>query len=164
MFFRRHFGSHSRHSRPGWFGGPWMRRGLLLLVLPLGAAACHGRHHHADLTEEEAKERAADHIDDVMDWLDGTDAQKAQVQKIVDTAIPDLMGFREEHRALRAEFQKELAAPTVNPAALEDLRTRAMKLADAASARGLKAFSDISQVLTPEQRQKAIEKWKKFSG
>lgn len=163
--FRHRFGAHSPRFGSRWFGRPWLRRGLLLLVLPLGAAACHGRpHHDANLTEAEAKERAADHVDDAMDWLDGTDAQKQQVKRIVDATIPDMMSFREEQRALRAEFQKELTAPNVNPAALEDLRVRFMKLADAASARGLRAFSDVAQVLTPAQRQKAVEKWRKFSG
>ncbi len=161
--FGHRFGVRS-HARSSWFGRPWLRRGLLMVVLPLGAMACHGRHHHENLTEEEAKERAADHVDDVMDWLDGTDAQKQQAQRVVDGAIPDMMGFREEHRALRTEFQKELAAPTVNAAALEDLRVRFLKLADAATARGLRAFTDIAQILTPQQRQKAVEKWRKFSG
>lgn len=166
--FRHRFHSPSSHShsvRSSWFGRKWLRRGLLLIVLPFGAMACHGRsHHHGNLTEAEAKERAADHVDDAMDWLDGTDAQKQQVKQVVDTAIPDLMAFREEQRALRTEFQKELSAPTVNATALEDLRVRFMKLADAATARGLRAFTDVAQILTPQQRQKAVEKWRKFSG
>jgi Spy/CpxP family protein refolding chaperone len=163
--FRHRFEGHSRYVRSSWFGRKWFRRGLLLLVLPIGAVACHGRgHHHDNLTEAELKERAADHVDDALDWLDGTDTQKQQVKQVVDTTIPDMMSFREEQRALRTEFQKELKAPTVNAAALEDLRVRFMKLADAATARGLRAFTDIARVLTPQQRQKAVEKWQKFSG
>lgn len=161
--FRHRFSGPFHHTRSSWFGRGW-RRGLLLLILPFGAAACHGRpHHHSNLTEQEAKERAADHVDDVLDWLDGTDAQKQQVKVVVDALIPDLMAFREEHRALRAEFQKALAAPTVDPTTLEDLRVRMMRLADAATARGTRALAEVSQVLTPEQRSKAIEKWRKFS-
>lgn len=162
--FSHRLGARSHHVRSSWFGRKWFRRGLLLLVLPIGAVACHGRgHHHDSLTEAEVKERAADHVDDAIDWLDGTDAQKQQVKLVVDAAIPDAMSFRDEQRALRSEFQKELAAPTVNAAALEDLRGRFLKLADAATARGLRALTDVAQILTPQQRQKAVEKWQKFS-
>ena len=126
--------------------------------------ACHGRpHRHADVSEAEAKERAAEHVDDALDWLDGTEVQKKQVTAVVDQVIPDLMSYKEEHKALRAEFQKVLAAPTVDPAALEDLRVRFLKLADAATPRGTRALGEIAQILTPQQRQKAIEKWRKFS-
>lgn len=163
MFFRHRFGARSRHVHSSWRGRKWFRRGLLLLVLPIGAIACHHRGHHENLTEAEVKEHAADHVDDAIDWLDGTDAQKQQVTQVVNGAIPDGMGFREEQRALRTEFQKELKAPTVNAAALEDLRVRFMKLADAATTRGLRAIVDIANILTPHQRQKAVEKWEKFS-
>lgn len=161
--FGHRFGSHA-HARSGWFHNKWFRRGLFLLVLPVGAVACHGRgHHHGTMTEAEMKERANDHVDDAMDWLDATEAQTQQVQRVVETAIPDVVSYRDEHRALRSEFQKELAADTVDAAALEDLRQRFVKLADAATARGLRVVTDIAQVLTPQQRKKAVEKWQKFS-
>lgn len=163
MFFRHRFASRSGHVHSSWGRGPWFRRGMLLLVLPLGAMACHHRNAHDNLTEAEVKERAADHVDDVLDWLDATDAQKQQVTQVVSGAVPDAMGLRDEQRALRTEFQKELKAPSVNAAALEDLRGRFMKLADAATARGLRAVVDIANILTPQQRQKAVEKWEKFS-
>lgn len=164
MRFSHRFGHHTRHSG-SFFGNRWFRRGLLVLAIPLGAMAC-GRHRHHDpnATEAEIKENADEHIDDVVDWLDGTDAQKTQIKQVVNAAIPDLMTYREEHRALRDEFQKELAAPTVNPAALENLRGKALKMMDDASARGLRALTDVANILTAEQRQKAISKWKKFSG
>lgn len=163
MFFRHRFGARSGQVHSSWGGRRWFRRGVLLLILPLGALACHHRNHHDDLTEAEAKERAADHVDDAMDWLDATDAQKQQVTQVVSAAIPDAMGFREEQRALRTEFQKELKAPSVNATALEDLRVRFMKLADAATTRGLRVIVDVANILTPQQRQKAVEKWEKFS-
>jgi periplasmic protein CpxP/Spy len=164
MRFAHRFGHQPRHSH-SIFCHRWFRRGLLVLAIPLGAMAC-GRHHHHDpnATEAEIKENAEEHIDDVVDWLDGTDAQKAQIKQVVDTAIPDMMAFREEHRALRSEFQKELTANTINPDALESLRARALKMVDAATARGLRALTDVANVLTPDQRQKAVSKWKKFSG
>lgn len=169
--FGSRFEAHSHRSsrigrswlRGGWLRGPWLRNGLLLLVLPVGAAACHGRsHRHADLTEAELKERAADHVDDAMDWIDGTDNQKQQVRQVVDKLIPDLMGYRNEQRALRTEFQNALSAPTVDPTALEDLRVRFLRLADVTTARGAQALTAVAQILTPQQRQKIIEKWRKF--
>lgn len=163
MFFRHRFAARSARVHSSRRGRSWFRRGLILLVLPLGAMACHHRNPHDNLTEAEVKERAADHVDDAMDWLDGTDAQKQRVTQVVDAAIPDAMAFREEQRALRSEFQKELKAPTVNATALEDLRVRFMKLADAATTRGVRAIVDVANILTPQQRQKLVEKWEKFS-
>lgn len=162
MRFSHRFGHHARHS--SFFGSRWFRRGLLIMAIPLGAMAC-GRHRHHDpnATEAEIKENADEHVDDIVDWLDGTDAQKTQIKQVVNNAIPDLLSYREEHRALRAEFQKEMSASTINPQALESLRGKALKMMDEASARGLRALTDVANILTPEQRQKAISKWKKFS-
>jgi Spy/CpxP family protein refolding chaperone len=164
MRLSHHFRHHT-HFSGSLFGGRWFRRGLLLMVIPLGAMAC-GRHHHHNhnATEAEVKENALEHADDLVDWLDGTEAQKTQIKQVVNAAVPDLMAFRDEHRALRVELQKELSAPTINPAALEGLRVKALKMMDDATARGLRALTDVATVLTPEQRQKAIGKWKKFSG
>ncbi len=162
--FGHRFAQKVRRTSSRWSGHRWFRRGVLLLILPIGAIACHSRpHHHGNMSEAEAKERAADHVEDAMDWIDGTDTQKQQVKQVVDGAIPDMMSFREEQRALRTELQKELTAAAVNPAALEDLRARFMRLADAASQRAVKALGDVAQVLTLEQRQKIIEKWRKYS-
>ena len=163
MRFSHRFGHHAGPSQ-GFFRNRWFRRGLLVMAIPLGAMACRGRpHHNPNATEAEVKANADEHIDDAVDWLDGTDAQKQQIKQVVNAAIPDLLAYRDEHRALREEFQKELTAPRVNAAALEGLRGRALKMADAASARALQALADVANVLTPEQRQKAVDKWKRFS-
>lgn len=163
MRFSHRFGHHA-HQSHSFFGNRWFRRGLLIMAIPLGAMACGRRHHHdPNATEAEVIENAEEHIDDAVDWLDGTDVQKTQIKRVVSAAIPELMAFRDEHRALRDEFQKELSAPTINATALEGLRGRALKMIDAASARGLRALTEVVTVLTPEQRQKAINKWKKFN-
>lgn len=163
MRFSHYLGTPLRYSR-AFLGSRWFRLGMLLFAIPLSAMACGRRHHHDhNVTEAELKERAEDRIDHVVEWLDGTQAQKAQIKQILDAAIPDLLALRDEDRALRDEIQKELAAPDVNPAALESLRGRALKMVDDASARVLRALTDVAQVLTPEQRQKAVSKWKKFS-
>jgi len=54
-----------------------------------------------------------------------------------------------------------LAAPTIDRAALEQVRVAQMQSADARSRRTLQAMADAAEVLTPEQRAKAAERMRR---
>lgn len=143
----------------------WFKRGAILALIPLAAAAaCHRHHGHANMTEAEMQERLADGAEDVMDYVDATDDQTTRVQAVVKSAATDLHAMRAEHKTLRNEFQQLLSAPQVNRDELEGLRVNALDLADRASARLLTAVADIADVLTVSQRQKLVSRWKKHQG
>jgi periplasmic protein CpxP/Spy len=94
-------------------------------------------------------------IDQLLDGLNASDAQRAQIKQIVMAAATDLRGQRNAGRALREKGMQIFAAPTVDAAAAESLRQQMLAQHDQASRRTLQAMLDVSKVLTPEQRAKA---------
>jgi Spy/CpxP family protein refolding chaperone len=99
----------------------------------------------------------------MLDGLNATDAQRAQVKQIAQAAASDLKGQREAGRALREKSLELFSAPTVDAAAAESVRQQMLAQHDTASRRMLQAMLDISRVLTPEQRAKIGEQMKQRS-
>jgi protein CpxP len=102
-------------------------------------------------------ERIGRGVDRVLNGVNATDAQRAQVKQIVQQAAADLKAQREAGRGLREKSLQIFTAPTVDAAAAESLRQQTLAQHDAASRRTLQAMLDISRVLTPEQRAKLGE-------
>lgn len=111
-------------------------------------------------------EKAAKRVDHMIDRLlsDGTATQKAQVSTIIKTAMADLKPLREQHRAARQQGITILSQPTIDRAALEQVRVSEMQLADTVSKRMTQALADTAEVLTPEQRVRVAERLKKRFG
>jgi periplasmic protein CpxP/Spy len=140
-----------------------MAAGMLLAIsatVALSAWAApgeggHGRHHggaaHGMFM---GKGR---HLDRMLDTVNASESQRAQIKQIVAQAAADLKGQRETSRSLRERGMQIFAAPSVDPAAAESVRQQMIAQHDATSRRSLQAMLDISRVLTPEQRAKLGE-------
>lgn len=94
----------------------------------------------------------------MLDGVNATAEQRAQIQRIVEAARKDLQGQREQRRALHEQGMKLFAQPTVDANAVEQLRQQRMAQHDQASRRMTQAMLEVSQVLTPEQRQQLAER------
>jgi len=90
--------------------------------------------------------------------LDATPEQSAKLAEIAKGAARDLRPIRETLRDARKRGMALLAAPNVDRAAIEQLRSEQIRAADAASKRLTLALADAADVLTPEQRKKAAER------
>ena len=160
--------------------GFWRRRGLpiaLILVLASGLAAAfvsqamsqdqgsgpwHGGWHgpgfmHGPLTPEQIEDRVDRGIRHVAIELDATPEQQEKLRTIAKAAVKDLLPMREKAKTAHARADELLTQPKIDRAAIEALRTELMSTADAASKRFAQAVTDVAEVLTPEQRQKAHE-------
>lgn len=153
----------------------WLRRVLLFGALPAAALSgfvatrafaggfgpgCHRRGHGGEATLDEAREHLWWMAGFALDRLDATDSQKGQIHEILDRAAAELMGYRQEGRALRDDLRDALAKPTVDAAELERVRTDFVDSVDRAS-RVLATYSQqIAGVLTLPQRQKLVEAWR----
>jgi Spy/CpxP family protein refolding chaperone len=144
-------------SRRRWFAG----------LAALGCVGLLSKHAHAQgwgrgepLDPEEMARRLNWRIGRLINDVGGTPQQKDQLVAIATAALADLKPLREQARAARRQGLDLLAAPTVDRAALEQLRATQMQLADTSSRRVLQAMADASDVLTPDQRTKVADRLK----
>lgn len=98
------------------------------------------------------------HMERVLDAVNATADQRAQIKQIMKSAMDDLRGQRESGRKLHQDMQALFTQPTVDARAAEALRQQMLAQHDQASKRMLQAMLDASRVLTPEQRQTLADK------
>ena len=108
-------------------------------------------------------EAAKEHLQIATKWMlrdiDASAEQQDRVNAIVNGAVDDLFRLRERHQQNRDAFHAQFGGSgAVDRAALEDIRKSEMGLADEASKRLVQALADVSEVLTPEQRQALAER------
>jgi periplasmic protein CpxP/Spy len=113
-------------------------------------------------------EAAKEHLQIASKWLlrdiDASPEQQDRVNAIVAGAVDDLFRLRERHQQNRDAFHRQLGGATIDRAALEEIRQSEMGVADEASKRLVQALADVSDVLTPEQRQALAERIHRHHG
>ena len=136
---------------------PRRRWAWLLLAAPLvlggaaySAAEAHGFGHGGMHQRMEAR------MQHILTDVGASDGQKAQIKAIWDGLRPQLKAAHQEHAQLRQQIGQAIAAPTIDTAAVEKLRRQAVQSMDKTSALITQGMVSTSQVLTPEQRQKAL--------
>lgn len=103
-------------------------------------------------------ERMSRRIDGMLDGLGATDAQRSQIKQIASTAATDLKAQAEAGRGLRQRAMQAFMAPTVDAAAVEQVRQQMLQQHDQMSRRVTQAMLDVARVLTPEQRVRLGER------
>jgi Spy/CpxP family protein refolding chaperone len=100
--------------------------------------------------------------------LHNVDASSEQQKKITATfqkAADDIFALRAQHLEGRKQIREALAAPTIDRARIDSLRTEQMKLADTAAKRLTDALIEAAEVLTPAQRAELsnrVERWERW--
>jgi Spy/CpxP family protein refolding chaperone len=85
---------------------------------------------------------------------DASPEQTAKLMEISKKAAVDLKPLHEQQRGVRQKIMVLLSSPTLDRAALEQLRVQYMQAMDAISKRRLQSMADGAEVLRPEQRAK----------
>jgi protein CpxP len=93
----------------------------------------------------------------VLDQIDATPEQEDRLWAIIDGARSELRPAFREFRDTREAIAGILAAPTIDRAALEKLRSERVASIDQASRKMTTALAEAAEVLTPEQRAKLVE-------
>ena len=96
----------------------------------------------------------------MLDSVNATDTQRAQIKQIWKTAFDELKKQRESGQALREQALQLFTQPTVDANAAESLRQQMLAQHDQASKRMTQAMVEAANVLTPEQRTQLGEKMK----
>jgi periplasmic protein CpxP/Spy len=140
----------------------------LVAAQPIAAAIQQGAgfHHrwagHWGGGPAMSPEAAKEHLQVAAKWalrdIDASEAQQDKINAIVAGAVDDLFKLRDQHHANQLALHSQLMGATIDRAALEETRKSEMALADDASKRLVQALADISEVLTPDQRQALAER------
>ena len=93
------------------------------------------------------------HMDRMLDSVNATPEQRAQIKQILQTAHADGAAQREAGRKLHQQSQALFAQPNVDARAVETMRQQMLAQHDQASKRMTQVMLDVSRVLTPEQRK-----------
>jgi Spy/CpxP family protein refolding chaperone len=101
---------------------------------------------------------AAPHL---LDSVNATDAQKAQIKQIMQAARADMKAQRTAGSGLHEQAMQLFTQPTVDAAAVETLRQQMLQQHDQASRRFSQAMIEVSRVLTPDQRAQLGAQMKK---
>lgn len=105
-----------------------------------------------------------DRVDDVLDDLSATDAQRQQIHAIEERLLARGAALHQDHDAARAELLAQWQSPNPDRArlhALVDQRVEAMR---AFMHEAVDAGVDVHGVLTPEQREKVTKKIERMHG
>lgn len=97
-------------------------------------------------------------VDRMLDAVNASADQRAQIKQIIESARSDLKSQRDSGGDLRDQARELFAQPTVDARAAEALRQQMLAQHDAASKRVLQAMIDVSRVLTPEQRKSIADR------
>jgi len=93
----------------------------------------------------------------MLDRINATTEQRAQIKQITAAAQVDMKAQHESGKALRQEFVALFSQPTVDARAAEELRQKQMLQRDAASKRMLQMMLDVSAVLSADQRKQIAD-------
>lgn len=99
-------------------------------------------------------------LDRLLDEVQATPAQRAQIRQIAGAARDDLRQLRQSAPDLRKDTLNVLTQPSIDTGAAEQARQKMLAQHDAMSKRTLTAMLDVAKVLTPEQRAQLGEKLK----
>lgn len=97
-------------------------------------------------------------LDRMLDSVNATTEQRAQIKQIAERARADLKSQHEASRAGREQMMKLFTAPVVDANAVEAARQQNLQRHDQASRRITQAMVEASRVLTPEQRQQLADR------
>jgi periplasmic protein CpxP/Spy len=92
----------------------------------------------------------------ILTDVGASDSQKAQIKSIWDGLRPQLKAVHQNHHQLRQQIAQAIAAPTIDTGAIEKLRQQSVQLIDHTSSLITQGMVQTAQVLTPDQRQKAL--------
>lgn len=123
---------------------------------PLPGGMMDGGHHGRHGGPEQMGHR----LDNMLDGLNATDAQRTQIKQIALAAETDMKAQRDAGRALHDKQIQVFTAANVDAAAAESVRAQLAAQHDQTSRRMNQAMLDAAKVLTPEQRVKLGERLK----
>jgi len=117
--------------------------------------------HGGHFATAASPEQLADRVDQLLDHLDATDAQRGRITALVDELAPELVELAAQRDALSDQIVSALAAEELTATRTESLRKQVGEQSAQLAERTLEIAFDIATELTPEQRTELIERWER---
>ena len=160
-------------SSSGKSGGRTLTLAIVAIVAALAGGAAvkfafgHGGHgfgfghgfHHGEMSAVDIQTHVEKMVEHFAHHVDATTEQQAKLSTVAAAAAADLMPLHQEFFAAHQKVIALLRQPTIDRAAIEALRAEQIARADAASKRLTQALVDAAEILTPEQRAKALDRF-----
>ncbi len=127
-------------------------------ALQLAGWRSHRRSSWSDLSNAEIEERITRLVRHAAIEIDATPDQQSQIIGILTPVAINMQALRGEMRGTGMEFFDLLTAPTVDRTAIEALRAEKLAEIDEISKEWVTAVTDVSMVLTAEQREHVQER------
>ena len=166
--------SHCKHQRQHHRGGHRFGKAVFIVLLAVAAGVTGGfiskavAQEHPMMKPEERgvkmDERITRMVKHMAVEVDATPEQTQKLIAIAKAVAKDLAPVREKLQAARQRGIAFMAAPQIDRQALEQLRVEQISMMDSNSKRLMQAMADSAEVLTPAQRQKFAEQFKKMGG
>lgn len=116
----------------------------------------------SNLSDSEIKSKITRFVRHAGIEIDATPEQEAQIVALLTPVALNMKSKRGEMRATGEELHALLSAPTIDRAAVEQLRAEKLAEADEISKEWVDTIVDVAMVLTAEQRQLVDERIEEF--
>jgi periplasmic protein CpxP/Spy len=137
---------------------PVLGLATLGVVMAAGAAVRHGAPFcHGPRSMEDRRAHVEMIVGHVLDRVDATDEQQAQIDAILADAHAEMEEGRADREERHEEIKDLLSMETVDRAALETVRLEAVDHFEEVSQLGVQVIGDVCDVLTAEQRAELID-------
>jgi len=148
-------------------GQGWLRRTVLAAALlasgsalPILVASAQGVGMHGmmqgHMGSGDMHAMAMSHVTQMLDAVGASEDQKTKIGAILHAGFEPMAKLHEDMGNTHKALHQILAAPTVDRAALEQLRAAEVARIDSASRAATGAMADAAEVLRPDQRAKLV--------
>jgi protein CpxP len=140
----------------------WLSVPLLAVVGSISVARAHGhgpfRFGHRAESAEQVREHMSRGTARLSALVDADDAQQKAIDAVVARTSPELFALMREGRTLRSQLKTALLAPTIDRAQVDALSAQLTALSARFVTLSSHSLLDVSDTLTPAQRQKLADK------
>ncbi|RKH32814.1 periplasmic heavy metal sensor [Corallococcus praedator] len=120
--------------------------------------------HHGSPDPERIKQMVTWKLDDKLDDLDATEAQRSSIHAVKDRLLAEGQQLMEGQQAVRTEALAQLESPTPDAAKLHALVDSRIDAFRAFAHKATDAVLEMHRTLTPAQRQELASEYRERTG
>lgn len=136
---------------------------LITLTLTLTLAAGCGMRRHGEFDPVRVDKQVTGRLDDYLDDVKASDAQKTRILAIKDRLMPQAAALAASQKKVREEVAAQLASDRPDAARLHALVDQQMDAIRALAHKSVDGVVEAHSTLSPEQRAPAMKKMRRLA-